>query len=601
MIQGILNRVIVGGLLLTSLLILSGQATTGQSTPRPTSPVSTDSTKDAPPGPVFLANGNLVDVETGQVREGMSLLIENGLIRKIGKNLTPPTGATVVDATGKWLLPGLIDSHIHLFQSGGLYTRPDGINLTKYRPYEEERKWLRDNMGDLLRRYLACGITTIIDVGGPMYQFPYRDYYNERYASPQILLTGPLISTYQPDAFKIDDSPIIKANTPDEAREQVRKQLPHKPDFIKIWYIVRGVGAGEQVQEVVKAAIDESHKNGLKVAIHTQELLAAKLGVKFGADYLVHSPEDGVVDDELLTLMKQKNVSYCPTMTVSGGLGGFFTNTRTLTPYEFARANPYVLGTLFDMKHLPEPAMQKRFADFLNSPAYLTRRTRTDSVMRINLSRVWRAGINVVTGTDAGNPGIFHGTSYIDELRKMQTAGLSNADVLKASTSNAARILGKEEQIGSLAEGKWANVLVVGQNPLSDLSTLTRIETIINRGVVTTPAQLLPDSPVDLAQRQLNAYNAHDLEAFLEPYADDVEIYNLPNELRSKGKEAMRTNYAFLKTTPLLHCELVNRMVVNNTVIDHERVTSRADRAPVQAIAIYKIENGKIRKVYFTR
>lgn len=555
-----------------------------------------------PADPVLLTNGNLIDVETGRVREGMSLLIENGIIRKIGKNLSAPAGATVIDARGKWLLPGLIDSHIHLFQSGGLYTRPDGVDLTKYRPYETERQWLRDNMGDLLRRYLACGITTVVDVGGPMYQFAYRNRYNQQSTSPQILLTGPLISTYQPPAFKIDDSPIIKANTPDEARAMVQKQLPYKPDFIKIWYIVRGVGAGEETQDMIKAAIDESYKNGLKVAIHTQELLAAKLGVKFGADYLVHSPEDGLVDDELLTLMKSRNVSYCPTLVVAGGITGFFTDSRKLTAYEFARANPYVLGSLFDMKHLPEPAMQKRFGGFLSSPAYQTRMSRGDSIMQANLSRVWRAGINVVTGTDAGNPGVFHGTSYIDELRKMQAAGLTNANILKASTINPARILGKENQIGSLVEGKVANVLVLPENPLTDLGALTRIETVINRGFVMTPAQLLPDTPQDLAQRQLNAYNARDIDAFLEPYADDVELYDLPNKLIGKGKDAMRKQYAgMFARTPALHCELVNRMVVGNTVVDHERVTSGPGREPVQAVAIYKIENGKIAKVYFTQ
>ena len=196
------------------------------------------------PKTILLANGNLIDVETGQIREGTSLLIENGVIRKIGKKLPVPQGATVIDAQGKWLMPGLIDSHIHLFQSGSIYTRPDGVNLTKYRPYETERAWLRDNMGDLLRRYLACGITSVIDVGGPMYQYPYRDRYNKQANSPYIMLTGPLISTYQPKAFAIDDSPILKANTPDEAREMVRRQLPAKPDLIKIWFIIRGVGGG---------------------------------------------------------------------------------------------------------------------------------------------------------------------------------------------------------------------------------------------------------------------------------------------------------------------------------------------------------------------
>jgi imidazolonepropionase-like amidohydrolase len=564
--------------------------------------LTNDSAMLAPPGPVLITNGNLVDVETGRVREGMSLLIENGIIRKIGKNLSAKAGTTIVDATGKWLIPGLIDSHIHLFQSGGLYTRPDGIDLTKYRPYETERKWLRDNMGDLLRRYLACGITTVIDIGGPLYQFAYRDRYNQQYTSPQILMTGPLISTYQPEAFKIEDSPIIKADTPDEAREQVRRQLPYKPDFIKIWFIVRGVGTGEQAQAMVQAAIDESHKNGLKVAIHTQELLAAKLGVKYGADYLVHSPEDGMIDDELIALMKQRNVSYCPTMVVADGYTGFFTDKRTLTPYEFERANPYVLGTLFDMKHLPELALKKQFGDFLTSPAYQRTQTNRNSFLWANLIRVWRAGINVVTGTDAGNPGTFHGTSYIDELRKMKTADLTNADLLKASTISAAKILGKESQIGSLTEGKWANVLVLSENPLSDINALTRIETVVNRGFVTTPAQLLADKPEDLAQRQLNAYNAHDIEAFLEPYADDIELYDLPNKLISKGKDAMRQDYGkFFANAPALHCELVNRMVVGNTVIDHERVSVSADKALTEAVAIYKIENGKIKKVYFTR
>ncbi len=551
---------------------------------------------------MLLRNGNLIDVETGRVRTGTDLLIQDGLIQKIGKNVTPPASATILDATGKWLLPGLVDSHIHLFQSGGLYTRPDGVDLTKYRPYETERKWLRDNMGDLLRRYLAAGITTVIDVGGPLYQFAYRDRYNQLATSPLILLTGPLISTYQPAAFNIDDSPIIKASTPAEAREQVRRQLPYKPDFIKIWYIVRGVGAGPEVQEVVKAAIDESHKNGLKVAIHTQELVAAKLGVKFGADYLVHSPEDGQVDDELLTLMKQKQVSYCPTLVVAGGIRGFFSDDKNLTPYQFTRANPYVLGTLFDMKHLPEPALQARIGGYVNSPAFAKQTTRRDSVMLNNLSRVWQAGVNVVTGTDAGNPGIFHGTSYLDELRKMQRAGLTKADILKASTINPARILGKENLFGSLTEGKWANVLVLSQNPLTDLETLGRIETVVNRGFVMTPAQLLPDGPADLAQRQLNAYNARNLDAFLEPYADDVAIYDLPDKLISKGKEAMQKRYGAMFTkTPGLHCELVNRIVMGNTVIDHERVTFGTDRGPVQAIAIYKIENGKIQTVYFTR
>ncbi|MGF7217918.1 imidazolonepropionase-like amidohydrolase [Spirosoma lacussanchae] len=564
--------------------------------------VSADSAA-LPKQPVVIVGGNLIDVETGRVRENVSVLIENETIRKIGKNLPVPPGATVIEAKGKWLLPGLVDSHIHLFQSGGLYTRPDGINLTKYRPYETERQWLRDNMGDLLRRYLACGITTVIDIGGPLYQYPYRDRFNKQYTSPTILLTGPLVSTYQPPAFNIEDSPILKASTPEEARELVRKQLPYKPDFIKIWFLIRGAGKpGEALIPVVQAAIDETHKHGLKLAIHTQELLAAKLGVKYGADFLVHSPEDGIMDDELIGLMKKNNVSFGPTMVVNRGTGRFFADDKTPTAYEFAQANPYVLGSLTDFRHIPEPDMRQRYGTFFNGPAYKARLARIDSIKRINLKNVQAAGLNVVVGTDAGNPGTFHGTSFIDELNAMQAAGLSNAELLKAATINGARVLGKEALFGSLAEGKQASLLILTQNPLERIDAVRGIETVINRGYVTTPARLLPDSPADLAQRQLNAYNARNIDAFLEPYADDVELYDLPDKLIGKGKEAMRKQYSgMFERVTLLHCELVNRMVVGNTVIDHERVTFAADKPPVQAVAIYKIENGKIRKVYFTQ
>jgi imidazolonepropionase-like amidohydrolase len=556
-----------------------------------------------PKQPVLILGGNLIDVETGNVRENSSLLIENGLIKKIGKNLKVPDNTTVIDAKGKWLLPGLIDSHIHLFQSGSIYTRPDGINLTKYRPYETERQWLRDNMGDLLRRYLACGITTVIDIGGPLYQFPYRDRFNKLYTSPQILMTGPLVSTYQPEAFKVDDSPIIKANTPEEARELVRRQLAYKPDFIKVWFIIRGMGKpGEEMIPIVQAAIDETHKNGLKLAIHTQELLAAKLGVKYGADFLVHSPEDGIIDDELIDLMRKNKVSYGPTMIVNRGITGFFSDDRKLTPYEFANANPYVLGTLFDFKHLPEPEIRKRYTNLLASAEFQARSIKRDSIKRVNLKKVWNAGINVVAGTDAGNPGTFHGTSFLDELKAMQGAGLSTADLLKSATINGAKIFGKEAQIGSLAEGKLANVLILKQNPLENIDALTSLETIVNRGFITTPEKILPDSPENLAQKQLNAYNVRNIDAFLEPYADDVEVYTFPDKLLYKGKEAMRKQYSSMfEKTRNLHCELVNRIVVGSTVIDHESVTFAADKEPVKAVAIYKIESGKIAKVYFTR
>ncbi len=113
-------------------------------------------------------------------------------------------------------------------------------------------------------------------------------------------------------------------------------------------------------------------------------------------------------------------------------------------------------------------------------------------------------------------------------------------------------------------------------------------------------AQSQEITPEILAQKQLNAYNARDIEAFLEPYADDVEIYTFPNTLRTKGKEEMRKSYdSYFQKTPKLHCEIKNRIIQGNTVIDKEYITGTGK--PFEAIAIYQIENNKIKRVYFVR
>lgn len=103
-----------------------------------------------------------------------------------------------------------------------------------------------------------------------------------------------------------------------------------------------------------------------------------------------------------------------------------------------------------------------------------------------------------------------------------------------------------------------------------------------------------------LAQAQLDAYNQRDLDAFLIPYADDVRVYEFPNKLQYEGKVRMSEIYGrMFARTPDLHCKLVNRMVMGNTVIDQELVTIDKDQPAVKAIAIYKIVDKKIAEVYF--
>jgi len=109
-------------------------------------------------------------------------------------------------------------------------------------------------------------------------------------------------------------------------------------------------------------------------------------------------------------------------------------------------------------------------------------------------------------------------------------------------------------------------------------------------------------TPAQLAQLQLDAYNQRNIELFLEPYAEDVKVFNFPTELVMQGKENMRKRYAeMFSNTPGLHCTLMNRMVLGNTVIDQEYVIFDKTKEAIEVIAIYKIKEGKIAEVYFIR
>jgi imidazolonepropionase-like amidohydrolase len=545
-----------------------------------------------------VTGATFINTANGKVIDNAVILVEGDRIKDVGRadKVKIPAGAKIIDAAGKWILPGMVDGHIHFFQSGGLYTRPDAVNVSSFYPYEKDQQWLKDNRADLMRRYLACGITSVVDVGGPFSNFDVRTYCNSTATAPNAFVTGPLISTYQPMNLDKNDPPIVKVKNEEEARELVRKQLPYKPDFIKIWYIVLPGQSAEKTLPIVKATIDEAHKNNLKVAVHATEYITATLAVQAGCDILVHSIDDKPADAAFIELLKARKITYIPTMIVGQKYRETFTQQHNLSQHDFKYANPFALGTLFDLQHLQGKGLP---FDYKKMRAARRVINEEDSLMRISLKLVSAAGINVATGTDAGNIGTQHGSSYLAELLAMRDAGMSNMQVLAAGTINAARGFGKDSLIGSLEKGKLADFIILDKNPLDDLNNLDFISTVVHRGNIIATDTLLAISPEILVQQQLNAYNNRDIEAFLAPYSDSVEIYQFPAKLLLKGKEKMRPDYAgMFQRVKVLHCKLVNRVVEGNTVIDQESVTGFGPDA-FKAIAIYKISKGKIQQVYF--
>ena len=187
------------------------------------------------------------------------------------------------------------------------------------------------------------------------------------------------------------------------------------------------------------------------------------------------------------------------------------------------------------------------------------------------------------------------------EMAEMEAAGLTPLEVLRTATAGGALVMGRAGELGRVSEGALADLLVLDADPRLGTRNLARIHRLVRDGKVLDPATILPDSPEVLAQRQLNAFNIRDVEAFLAPYSPDVEILALDGTVRLKGLDAMRKRYAeIFQKSPRLHCELVRRMAVGSFVLDEERVTGMGDEV-VRAIAIYEVKDGRIAKVRFLR
>ncbi len=557
----------------------------------------------------YITNVTVADVEKQKYIPNQTVIITNDLISNIqasGKTKIP-ANAIIIDGKDKYLFPGLTDAHIHFFQNGGLYTRPDVIDLRNKMPYNREIELSHQTMEDKLRRYLQNGITNVIDVGATNNFLKQKEVFKNADYAPSIYMAGPLITTYEPKVYENlnDDEPFNLVNTIEDGIKMVQKQLPFHPDFIKIWYIAGRDGLDVEASArknlpSVKAIIEEAHKNNLKVAVHTTQRITAQLAVENGSDYLVHSIDDEVIKDDFVQLLKRKKIILCPTLIVYDGYSNTFGQNNNFSNYELIKADPFQLGSLLDLKHLSDTLLINRYKKRFNSEEAVEKGNKANAICLENLKKLSDGGVLIATGTDAGNIGTLHASSYLAELKAMQKSGMDNWQIIQASTINGAKILNKESDFGTITVGKKANLILLNANPIETIENITKISRVINRGVVFNPETLIEETPTALAQRQLNAYNCRNTDAFLEPYADDVEIYTYPDKLISKGKEDMRKSYSKkFDNTPNLHCELLGRIVQGNIVIDKERVQF-ADKI-IEAVAIYEVENNKIKKVYFVR
>jgi imidazolonepropionase-like amidohydrolase len=447
-----------------------------------------------------ITGATLID-GTGRAPIADSTVVIDGvrIVAAGDRAIAVPAGATRLDAAGRWLIPGLIDSHVHLSLSAGLYTSPGELDLRAIRDWEsEELPRIRAAMPATLARYLASGVTAVIDRGGPMWTLEFRDLAGSLEAAPRLALSGPLLTTYPPRLTA--DSAGRRIATAGEARAMVRELATAGADLVKIHFIPLPGADLEAELAWVRAAVDEAHARALPVTAHATRLDLARKLVEAGVDQLVHSIDDRVADDGFAQLLRERGTVYTTTLLVFEGYREVFLRGLDFSPIERRLGDPDAIASLDDLARLPRrylpawltqrgPGRDGRRRERVNMPYWAVlpvRRTQDQ-----NLRLLAGAGVAIAAGTDAGTIGNLHGPALHRELELMAGAGLSPLAVLGAATLGGARAMGREAELGTIEPGKLADLVVLDADPLADITNTRRIWRVIKGGVVFDPAALM--------------------------------------------------------------------------------------------------------------
>src|SRR5438105_1692780 len=436
---------------------------------------------------VSLVGATVINPSDGKVMPNATVVINGDKIERVslGKQDAASLGRQI-DCARKFIIPGLIDTHVHFFQSADLFTRPDGADFNSIRPYKDEVAWIKSHLDDVFARYIRCGITSVVDVGGPMWNFEVRKKASQTAKAPRVAVAGPLISSVSREKLDLGDPPIVKIDTPEQAREFVRKLTDQKAELVKIWYIVDKDHPVDAFRPIVRATVEESHAHHTRVAVHATELETARAAVEEGADVLVHSVVDKPVDDAFVKLLQDRHTILCPTLVVFERYGRVFSHQLNLTKEEQAWGNPEVIASL-DVTKIPQDKLPDRIKAALADPkTAMDRINKTYEVALPNLKKLEDAGVTIAAGTDAGNIGTIHGPALFREFQLMKQAGLTNMQILQCATENAAKLFGGDTgaHIGKIENGYFADLVILKSNPVDDIAHASDIDSVIKNGVV---------------------------------------------------------------------------------------------------------------------
>ncbi|HEU0300747.1 MAG TPA: amidohydrolase family protein, partial [Longimicrobium sp.] len=336
------------------------------------------------PVPAFALTGATVIDGTGAAPvRNATVVMRNGRIACVGECEVGP-GVHAIDARGKWIIPGLIDAHMHYSQTGWADGRPDAQDVRARFPYDSTVAALEAHPERFFRSYLCAGVTGTFDVGGYPWTWALRARAEASTAAPHVAAAGPLLSTLDHWVNTMAQRQFVYISSDSSTRAGARMMAHYGSDAIKVWYLTDVAGADTvPLKAMLRTAAEEARRAGIPLIVHATELWGARDAVAAGARLLVHSVQDRTVDDEFLRLARETGTFYTPTLTVMHGYRQLYQRRFETEGLPLACVDPDTRRKAMLTDSLPPLRLP---------PNFVAQFAREDSVMAENLRRVHAAG-----------------------------------------------------------------------------------------------------------------------------------------------------------------------------------------------------------------
>jgi len=419
-------------------------------------------------GSLLIDNVTLIDGTGRAPVAGVSVLVENDRIRRVSRHtIEAPAGSRRIDGSGKYLLPGLMDMHVHL--KGGVEVTPEGL----LEPKIDRARGVR-----ALHSYLYTGVTSIYDAGNvPDYILGLRD--DERsgkLVSPRIYATGGIV-TY-PGSHGSSDFATLVDSWP-EAKPLLDAHIARKPDIVKLTFEERGWGSRPMIPklpvDLMQRIVEYYNDRGIRSTVHTSSELRARQAIFAGVDSLAHPVIQGPITDSFAKLMGAKKIPMVTTLTIGE-------NYSRLAEHPEYLDGPMYRATLtseeieFLKTEKRKEYQQRKWTWWMKIMT---------GIAQENVYKVYEAGGVLVAGTDQSSGPALH-----RELELLADAGIPPLEIIRIATLNGAVFLGREHELGSVEEGKIADLILLKADPAADIRNTGQVALVIKAGQVVDLSKL---------------------------------------------------------------------------------------------------------------